>query len=404
MGRRPAQAIVAGLLFVCIGASNAPSPLYVIYQEKWHLRPLVLTAVFAVYAAGVLVSLFVAGPISDRSGRRPMLFASGVLLLTSIALCSLDAGVGWLFAGRFVQGLATGTVTGAAAAAMVELDPRPDSRGASVMTTVAFLTGAAFMPLLFGFMAQYAPDPTVAPYLVELALAAVATGLLTLVPETRGTRARPGAGRAGWRGRIERPSVPRSIRLPFAIAGASVALAWSVGSLYSALSGSIESQLLHIQSHATSGLWLFVYNGLGGFAQFALQRWTNRSALLLGVIGVTSGMGAVQLSSLLDMSWLFYLGTFLAGIGGGAAFMAALALVNEVAPPLMRASVVSAFSVVSYLAVAIPVVGVGLMAGPFGLETATGVFCLVVLASAAPLARVVLRDQGPAPVTPAVPG
>jgi MFS family permease len=404
VGTRAAQLIVAGLVFVCIGASNAPSPLYVIYQKKWHLDPLVLTAVFAVYAVGVLLALFVAGPISDRSGRRPMLFASAALLMVSVILCALDAGVGWLFAGRFVQGLATGSVTGAAAAAIVELDGRPDSRRASVLTTVAFLTGAACMPLLFGFMAQYGPAPTVAPYLVELALVAITTALLVVVPETRtGTEASVVAS-AAPRTWIQRPTVPRSIRVPFAIAGASVAMAWSVGSLYSALSGSIESQLLHIQSHATSGVWLFVYNGLGGLAQVGMQRWTNRNSMLLGVLGVTSGMSAVQLSSLLGASWLFYVGTFLAGIGGGAAFMAAMALINEVAPPLHRAAVVSAFSVVSYLAVAIPVVGVGLLAGPVGLQTATGVFCLIVIASALPLAGVVSRLRPSAPITLVAPG
>ena len=53
-------------LFLC-GAS-APSPLYAIYQAKLGFSATVLTAIFAVYAVAVLVTVLPAGELSDQIG------------------------------------------------------------------------------------------------------------------------------------------------------------------------------------------------------------------------------------------------------------------------------------------------------------------------------------------------
>jgi hypothetical protein len=67
--RRHAAFWVAGAtltLFLC-GAS-APSPLYAIYQAKLGFSATVLTAIFAVYAVAVLVTVLPAGELSDQGG------------------------------------------------------------------------------------------------------------------------------------------------------------------------------------------------------------------------------------------------------------------------------------------------------------------------------------------------
>ena len=45
--------------------SSAPSPLYLVYQERWHFSALTLTLVFATYALGLLVALLTVGGLSD---------------------------------------------------------------------------------------------------------------------------------------------------------------------------------------------------------------------------------------------------------------------------------------------------------------------------------------------------
>jgi MFS family permease len=215
------QLIIAYLVFIAVGASNAPSPLYVTYQRMWHLSSLVLTAVFAVYAVGVLAALLVAGPISDQRGRKPVIAAATGLLVVTTLLFILATSVDWLYAARFVQGVATGSIIGAAAASLVELGPPGHVRRASLFMTVPFTMGAACEPLLVGLLAQYGPSPTVLPFLVLLGLEVIGALLLVFVRESRS----PGP-EGPRRLRLERPSVPRSVRPAFVIAGASVGLAW----------------------------------------------------------------------------------------------------------------------------------------------------------------------------------
>ncbi|MDT4959723.1 MAG: hypothetical protein QOD31_3522, partial [Pseudonocardiales bacterium] len=53
--------------------TTLPTPLYVIYQAQWHFSAAIVTVTFAVYAAGVVTTLLLAGRASDQAGRKPVL-------------------------------------------------------------------------------------------------------------------------------------------------------------------------------------------------------------------------------------------------------------------------------------------------------------------------------------------
>src|SRR5260370_13748234 len=53
--------------------TTLPTPLYDIYQAQWHFSAAIVTVTFAVYAAGVLVTLLLTGQASDQAGRKPVL-------------------------------------------------------------------------------------------------------------------------------------------------------------------------------------------------------------------------------------------------------------------------------------------------------------------------------------------
>ena len=112
--------LVATLGFLLF-ASSAPSPLYIVYQAKWHFSPITLTSVFAVYAVALLMALIFAGSLSDRVGRRPVLLGALAVQLVAMVLFGLAHGVGALFAARIVQGVATGVGMGAISAALIDL-------------------------------------------------------------------------------------------------------------------------------------------------------------------------------------------------------------------------------------------------------------------------------------------
>jgi hypothetical protein len=80
------------------------------------------------------------------------------------------------------------------------------------------------------------------------------------------------------------------------------------------------------------------------------------------------------------------------GFGQGLAFRGALSAVAEVSPADRRASVISTLFVVAYTGISVPVIGVGVLTGPLGLEGAGLVFiaCMAVLVS---IAAVYLRRR-----------
>ena len=59
---------LAVLLGFFLFAASAPSPLYGIYEAMWHFSPIILTAIYAVYALAALAGEFV-------------LFAGGLAML-----------------------------------------------------------------------------------------------------------------------------------------------------------------------------------------------------------------------------------------------------------------------------------------------------------------------------------
>src|SRR5712692_4411377 len=101
-----------------------------------------LTAVFAVYAVLLLVTLLVFGSVSDYLGRRRVILASLVMAAGACGLFLAAHGVGMLFAARALQGAAVGTATSALGAALVDLQPE-GSAIAPVITIAAGQLGLA---------------------------------------------------------------------------------------------------------------------------------------------------------------------------------------------------------------------------------------------------------------------
>jgi MFS family permease len=75
--------IVAFTFAVSMAFTTVPTPLYVLYQRRDGFSSLVVTLIYAAYAFGVIVSLFLAGHVSDWLGRRRVLVPA--VLLEAVA-------------------------------------------------------------------------------------------------------------------------------------------------------------------------------------------------------------------------------------------------------------------------------------------------------------------------------
>jgi MFS family permease len=380
--------IVAATIVLVLAGNSTPTPLYVDYQRQWGFSPLTLTAIFAIYSVGVILTLVLAGGLSDRMGRRPVLLGSLVLLIASYVTFLGADGTGWLFLARAVQGLATGLFTGAAGATLVDLHRQSDRRVASLINSICMPLGLALGAPVSGALAQWAPLPLRVPFLVLTVLTLVAlAGIAARVPESAG---QPGGRRLV---RVQRVSVPAEARAPFVTAALGVSACWAVGGLFLGLGGSLAKQLLHNGSHLMPGLVVLSMQGVSAGTQLVwnlrVRSLSNDTASRLGCAGLIAAMPAVVLSVATRNAVLFFAGAVIAGLGFGLAFMASTRRITEAAPAARRGETLAGYFIVAYLGFSAPVVAAGFLTTVVGLLTTVYLYAaLVVVVATAALIRV----------------
>jgi MFS family permease len=388
---------LGGLLGLVLFAAAAPSPLYVVYQARWHFSALVLTLVFAVYVLALLATLVCAGSLSDRVGRRPVLLVALGVLAAGMAVFGAARSVGWLLAGRALQGAATGLATSALSAALIDLQPPDRPRLGALVSSAAPLLGLAAGALGTGLLVQYGPDPLRLVFFLLLG-AYAASGVLVarLIPETR-------AGGSGWARplRVEL-GVPPHARRPFAAVAPAMIATWALGGLYLSLGPSLAVSLLHTTSHVTGGLVIVALMATGALAS-VLARDSSAERLMLGGAGVlVIGVGLTLAALHLESTWLFFAGSAVAGAGFGPAFAGAFRTVTALAGPTERGGLVAAIYTVSYSAFSLPAIAAGVAVSHVGLPDTTDVYAVAVMvlavaAIAATAAQLRQGRMGPAP-------
>jgi MFS family permease len=375
LSQRQSYLLVAAVIALSLIASGTPSPLYETYRELWGFSPAILTLVYATYAFGVLASLLLAGSVSDRVGRRPVLLVSLAVLMATTVLFMAAGSVAWLFVARGIQGIATGLALGAASAALLDLHPRRDPAGAGLTNGVVSAAGMGFGVLISAALVELAPAPRVLPYVAVLVLFTLAFLGALRMPEP-----------VERRGRLsltpQRPSVPPQLRRTFGLAALGVLSSWSIGGLFLSLGPQLSATLFHTTNHLVAGVGVFVLAGSGAAAQLVFHRYPSWAGASFGSVALAVGLLLIVVSASADSTALFLAGGVLAGGGFGVAFLGALRTLSAAIPPAHRAEVMSALYVVAYAALSLPAILAGILVTPLGLVTTFEVFGSVVAALA----------------------
>ncbi|TNM60062.1 MFS transporter [Streptomyces sp. NP160] len=372
--------------------TTLPTPLYGLYTQRLGLSALLQTTVFAAYAVGVIAALVVAGQASDRFGRRPVLAVGLGFAAASAVVFLLPASVPGLLTGRVLSGISAGLFTGAATALVSELAPQGSARAASLVATAANIGGLGSGPLLAGVVAQLGWAPLVLPYALHLALLVLAAGALAVAGETV---AGPVEQRPPWR--PLRPAVPSQARAAFLPAAVSGFAGFACLGLYSAAEPRVLGQLLGIGAPLAAGAVAALIFAASVGGQAATARLAPARVLPAGCVALLVGTALLAASLELVSLPLLLLATVVLGGAQGACFRAGVAEVGAASPPQRRAEVVSTLFVVFYVAISVPVVGVGALADAAGLRVA--VLALAGLAgalAAAALAVLLLRRRSTA--------
>jgi MFS family permease len=352
-------------------STTLPTPLYGIYQQEFGFSELMVTVIFATYAAGVIAALILFGRLSDQIGRRRALLPGlGFSALSAVAFL-LAQGLAPLLVGRVLSGLSAGIFTGTATATLVDL-AGPERRGrATLVATIANIGGLATGPLLAGILAEYAGSPVRLTFWVDLALLLPAAALVWAMPETVRTSPHP-------RPRPQRLHVPSEVRATFVPAALAGFAGFAVLGAFTAVAPGFLSQIIGIDNHAVVGLVVFGVFAASVAGQLALGAFRGPAALPFGCLLLIAGMGGVAGGIAASSLALLVAGGVVAGFGQGLSFRSGLAAVNDASPADRRAEVASSFFVVAYVAISLPVVGIGLLADLTSLRTGGLVFAAVV--------------------------
>ncbi|MES2532308.1 MAG: MFS transporter, partial [Pseudomonadota bacterium] len=266
-----------------------------------------------------------------------------------------------LIGARVLQGIATGIVSGALSAAVVEAAPPARKQLGALIGSVSPLAGLAVGALLTGAAVRFTAFPVQWVFGVLGAVFAVGALLVLFMPETVVPRA------GAWASLVPRVSVPARARPDF-MRGVPVFVAvWALGGLYLSLGPSLVHHVFGIDNGLVNGLLIAVLGGVGAVAPTLLRRLPPPRAVALGMATIVVGVLLLLLSLAIHSIGLFFVGTAVAGVGFGAAFSALIQALAPMAQPHERGELFAAIFVVSYLAFSVPAMVAGFLVAPLGL-------------------------------------
>ena len=348
-GHRSGFWAVAFAFLIVMAFATLPSPLYGLYRERDHLSAFTITVVYAIWAAGTIAALIAVPFIAERIGRRGVMFAAVATMMVAAGELAAWKALPGLLLGRLLTGFAVGMAAGTAIAYLIELRLRADPNASPVLArtigTSVNVGALGIGPLVAGCLAAWATQPLTLPYLVWIALGAVALVGLAAAPETGA----PAAARA-----------PFSVRIP-ASAGAATLAAFAANGLFAGLSGLFLATTFHHASHALAGATLFIVFTAGVVSQLVTTRLRASRVFALGTISMLVGLvllvTAVRLST--PSLALFLVSGGLIGAGAGAVFKGTTGLVLDGTPPENRVAMTAELLIALFVGLSVPVIGAG---------------------------------------------
>jgi MFS family permease len=366
---------VAFAFLIVMAFATLPSPLYGLYRERDGLSAFTITIVYAIWAAGTIAALITVPFIAQRIGRRGVMFAALATMIVSAGVLVAWKALPGLLIGRLITGFAVGMAAGTAITYLIELRHRTDPDASPVVAqtigTSVNVGALGIGPLVAGCLAAWVAQPLTVPYLVWIALGAVALFGLPTAPETGA----PAASHA-----------PFSVRLPVP-AGAATLAAFAANGLFAGLSGLLLATTFHQTSHALAGATLFIVFTAGVLSQLATAGLQPSRVFAFGTISMLVGLvllvTAVRLST--PSLALFLVSGGLIGAGAGAVFKGTTGVVFSGTAPENRVAMTAELLIALFIGLSVPVIGAGiaLNEGASAQNTVLGFAILVGLGVAA---------------------
>jgi predicted MFS family arabinose efflux permease len=363
---------IAFAMFAVGWGANQFSPMLIVYRHELELTAGAVAGLFLVYALTLIPGLLVGGPVSDRFGRRPVVWPFVALSpLATLLLVLGPRSLPMIAAGRALAGLCSGVVFGAATAWVQEVSPSEGrSEGTSARRAALALTaGFGLGPVAAALLAQWAPGPLLTPYLPHLVIGVAAAAALGRTPEGAPV---PSVARES-RNAPHRwpPAAVRTARFWLAVAPASPLVFGSVALAIVVLPEEVTS------AGSLSAGFAGLMTALSFAAGVAVQPFARRlrdalagavAGLACAAAGTATGIAAVAGPDRV----LAGVAAVLLGLAYGLCLVSGLRQADQLAAPDERGAVVACYYALAYLGFAAPYLaaGLGAAAGKAGAFTA----------------------------------
>ncbi|ROP64053.1 MFS transporter [Curtobacterium sp. PhB115] len=350
---------VWGAVFVCSWGGNQFSPLLLMYEGREHYSSVVVNVFLGVYVLGLAPALLVAGSLSDRHGRRPLMLAGIVSAVIGSGLLALGPfGPVFLAVGRLFSGVTVGIAMAVGNSWVKELsqgrfDPSADAGSGARRASLAFTLGSASGALVAGLIAQWGPIPEVLPFLVHIAVAAPFAVVVWRTPETNRRGGVPGP----WWRQLAVPSAghKRFTRVVL------VTAPWIFGS------AAIGYGYLPTRIAGATGTWGLVFAtaatvvalGVSSAVQPLAARinsLVSARGLLTALACMTAGIAVVVVAIQLQSVVIGLVANVVIGVGIGIALVSSLLEVQRIAGSRDLAGLTGVFYAAAYAGFLAPAV------------------------------------------------
>jgi MFS family permease len=384
--------LVAAATAMLAWGGNHFTPLLLMYRQVDGYSSVEVDLFLAFYILGLVPGFLIGGPLADRYGRKRVMsvgIATGVV--GSVVLAAGASSPYWLCLGRLIVGVSVAVAMVAGTSWIEELSQEPHDHGAgtsgarraSLALTAGFGIGAG----VSGALAQWAPAPTVLPYVLQIALLLAAAVPLAWAPETRGAGASEDASLgATLRGLAADLRIPAEKRGRFLRVVAPSA-PWVFGALAIAyvITPALIGSKVGGDQVAFATLLTVVALGTGALAQPLVGRLAaatggRQLVLGLGLTFLAAALCAVEAAVLSPA--LAVVIAIVAGLGYGISIVSGLIEVQRMAGPDDLAGLTGIYCSLTYVGFLLPVV-LAALAASLPYTTLLIIVAALCLASAA---------------------
>ena len=372
-GSKAFAVAAVSIFFVCM-ASGLSSPMYEVYERRFHISAADVSASLVAYLAALIVSLGWSGRLADAVGRRKVAVPGLVLgTAASVVLTQVDSAAP-LIAGRALQGMSSGVSLAALGALALDLSSASSPAIGVAIVSVLPPVGSAAGALASGWALPRVVHPTVTIYLCSALVLTACSFPIALVEEKALKQRESAAGVPSFR-------LPRRLSIAFVPAALAAAAAYNLGALAQALFPALVTEHFGSADPLVAAIAVAAAQITAPVGALG-HRWRPRAMLTTGCVVLVVSAAGMAAALAVDGLPGFIVAAATGGLGFGLALAGGTGLLVARCRPDERGAALALLYLVAYLSSAVSILVAALVVEGVGLTGVGLAFCALIAAAA----------------------